>query len=139
MAQDDDADDDEATIAHTVGGADYEANGVTAAPVAVTVDDDETAAPGLALTLTVEHEDADGSGDVTLGDVLKYTARATNSGNVELAEVKVSDLRVDPAGQECATLAVGAVCELTGALYGDAGGRGRGRGEQHGAVQVRTG
>ena len=87
---------------------------MTAAPVAVTVDDDETPAPGLALTLTVEHEDADGSGDVTLGDELEYTARATNSGNVELAEVKVSDLRVDPAGQECATLAVGAVCELTG-------------------------
>ena len=112
---DDDADDDEATIAHTVGGADYEANGVTAAPVAVTVDDDETAAPGLALALTVEHEDADGSGDVTLGDELEYTARATNSGNVALADVVVSDLRVDPAGQECATLAVGAVCELTGA------------------------
>ena len=114
-APDDDADDDEATIAHTVAGADYEANGVTAAPVAVTVDDDETAAPGLALTLTVEHEDADGSGDVTLGDVLEYTARATNSGNVELANVVVSDLLVDTSGSECATLAVGAVCELTGA------------------------
>ena len=114
VAQDDDADDDEATIAHTVAGADYEANGVTAAPVAVTVDDDETRAPGLALTLTVEHEDADGSGDVTLGDVLKYTARATNSGNVKLAEVKVSDLLVNTSGSECATLAVGAVCELTG-------------------------
>ena len=114
VAQDADADDDEATIAHTVGGADYEANGVTAAPVAVTVDDDETAAPGLALTLTVEHEDTDSSGDVTLGDVLEYTARATNSGNVELAEVNVSDLLVNTSGSECATLAVGAVCELTG-------------------------
>ena len=114
VAQDDDADDDEATIAHTVAGADYEANGVTAAPVAVTVDDDETRAPGLALTLTVEHEDADSSGAVTLGDELKYTARATNSGNVELAEVNVSDLLVNTSGSECATLAVGAVCELTG-------------------------
>ena len=71
---------------------------MTAAPVAVRVDDDETPAPGLALTLTVEHEDADGSGDVTLGDVLEYTARATNSGNVELAKVNVSDLLVDPSG-----------------------------------------
>ena len=112
--EDDDADDDKATVEHTVGGADYGANGVTAAPVAVTVDDDETRAPGLAVTLTVEHEDADGSGDVTLGDVLRYTARATNSGNVALANVVVSDLLVDTTGQECATLAVGAVCELTG-------------------------
>ena len=42
--QDSDAVDDEATIAHTVSGADYGANGVTANSVAVTVDDDETPA-----------------------------------------------------------------------------------------------
>ena len=41
-AQDTDAVDDEASIAHTVAGADYGANGVTAGSVAVTVDDDET-------------------------------------------------------------------------------------------------
>ena len=40
-AQDADAVDDDASIAHTVAGADYGANGVTAGGVAVTVDDDE--------------------------------------------------------------------------------------------------
>ena len=48
-AQDvDGASNDTATIRHAVSGADYEANGVTADDVSVTVDDDETA-----LTLTV--------------------------------------------------------------------------------------
>ena len=47
-AHDADAANDTATIVHSISGADYEANKVTAGDVSVTVDDDETA-----LTLTV--------------------------------------------------------------------------------------
>ena len=58
--QDDDAEDDEATVEHEVSGGDYGSNGVTAADVAVTVDDDETEACVLGTdvwcaTLTVKN------------------------------------------------------------------------------------
>ena len=49
-AQDGDAADDTAAIGHTVSGADY--GGVTAAPVDVTVDDDETASSGVTLSVS---------------------------------------------------------------------------------------
>ncbi len=111
--QDADAENDAATIEHTVSGGDYQDNGVTAADVAVTVDDDETAARELTLVLTVAHQDEDGSGDVTLGDVLNYTATATNSGTLTLSAVAVRDLLVSTGGNGCATLAVGAECKLT--------------------------
>ncbi len=102
------------TITHTVGSTgDY--NGETAADVAVTIA--ETGTPAPALTLAFEaaaHNDVDASGDVTLSDVLTYTATATNSGNVPLAEVTVSDLLVNAGGVECASLDLGGECELTG-------------------------
>ena len=58
--QDDDAEDDEATVEHEVSSGDYGSNGVTAADVAVTVDDDETEACVLGgdvwcATLTVKN------------------------------------------------------------------------------------
>ena len=49
-AQDSDAVDDTAVIGHSVSGADY--GGVTAAPVDVTVDDDETASSVVTLTVS---------------------------------------------------------------------------------------
>ena len=49
-AADDDAINETATVAHTVAGADYAANSVTAGAVAITVDDDETP-PLLALNI----------------------------------------------------------------------------------------
>ena len=49
-AEDGGAEDDEAVIAHSVGGGDYD--GLTAASVDVTVDDDETASSGVALTVS---------------------------------------------------------------------------------------
>ena len=61
-----------------------------------------------------EHTDVDDSGDVTLADVLKYTASVTNSGNVPLTEVTLTDLLVNTSGTECATVAIGASCELSG-------------------------
>ena len=102
------------TITHTVGSTgDY--NGETAADVAVTIAETGTPAPSLTLAFeAAAHNDVDASGDVTLSDVLTYTATATNSGNVPLAEVTVSDLLVNAGGVECASLDLGGECELTG-------------------------
>ena len=62
-----------------------------------------------------EVDDADGTGDVTLGDVLRYEAAAVNSGNVPLTNVTVSDaLTGEPRRQSCATLAIGESCEWSG-------------------------
>ena len=114
-AQDSDPADETATITHTVTSTDGVYDGITADSVSVTVQDDET--PTHALTLTMAepvHTDSDSSGDVNLGDVLIYTATATNSGNVPLANVKVKDLLVNTSGTDCASLAVGDTCVLTG-------------------------
>ena len=83
--QDDDAEDDEATVEHEVSGGDYGSNGVTAADVAVTVDDDETAS--AKLTLSVEPpsvaEDA-GETEVTV------TGRLDEAPRTSATEVAVS-------------------------------------------------
>ena len=50
-AQDADAEDDIASIAHAVSGADYGENGVTADAVAVTVTDNETASTAISLSV----------------------------------------------------------------------------------------
>ena len=114
-AADDDAEDDTAAVGHVVAGADYGDNSVTADSVSVTVDDDETAAPELTVVLgEPEHDDQDASGTVTLGDVLSYTARASNTGNVALSGVKLSDLLVNSSGRECGTVAIGGSCEISG-------------------------
>ena len=61
-AQDTDAEEDTATVAHTVAGADYGANSVTAADVAVTVTDDDTSS-GVTLSVNpaAVAEDAGGT------------------------------------------------------------------------------
>ena len=113
-AEDDDAvADDAVTLTHALSGGDYA--DVSADPVIVTVKENETPAAVLTLAFAEpDHDDRDNSGDVTLGDVLTYTATATNSGNVPLADVAVSDLLVNAGGVECAALGLGGECELTG-------------------------
>ena len=113
--QDDDAVDDAAvTLTHTVTGT-AEYAGVTAGSVTVTIIDDESESPSLDLSLPVPtNNDVDSSGDVTLNDVLTYTATATNNGNVPLSGVTLSDLLVDEDGHDCGSLDIGEQCALTG-------------------------
>ena len=114
--QDADPVDDTATITHTVASDnDSKYDGISAGDVAVTVDDDETQDRELTLTMPVPvHGDTDGDGGINLGDTLAYTATATNSGNVTLEDVNVQDLLTDTSGNDCASLAVGGTCVLTG-------------------------
>ena len=83
--QDDDAEDDEATVEHEVSGGDYGSNGVTAADVAVTVDDDETASAKLTLSVDPPSvaEDA-GETEVTV------TGRLDGAPRTSATEVAVS-------------------------------------------------
>ena len=112
--QDDDGANDQATVSHAVAGGDYGAE--TADDVTVTVDDDETAMPALSVELDEpEHDDQDATGTVTLGDVLSYTATASNTGNVPLSAVTLSALLlVNGTEQQCGTLAIGKGCQLSG-------------------------
>ena len=111
-----DAVDEEAVnITHTVSStADTDYDGVAAGSVAVTVTDDEV--PSRDLTLTMEpptHNDTDGDGKVNLSDTLRYTAVATNTGNVPLEDVNVKDALVNTSGTVCASLPIGATCTST--------------------------
>lgn len=60
------------------------------------------------------YTDADGSGSVTLGDVLSYRITATNTGNVTLTGVTISDDRITPGSTVCPTVSARSDCSLTG-------------------------
>ena len=114
--QDADAVDEEVVnITHTVSStADTQYDGISANSVAVTVTDDETPAPELTLTMEPPaHGDTDVDGKVNLGDTLRYTAVATNSGNVPLENVNVKDALINTSGTDCASLPIGATCTST--------------------------
>src|SRR5690606_4906156 len=65
--------------------------------------------------------DGDASGTVTQGDVLTYTVTVTNTGNIPLSNVVVSDPLLTPNSATCPTVAVGATCVLTGTYTVTAG------------------
>ena len=113
-AQDDDAASDAAVIlTHSVSGGGYD--DVTAGSITVTIVEKDAASPSLELSLPAPaNNDADNSGDVTLNDVLTYTATATNDGNVPLSGVTLNDLLVDEDGHVCGSLDIGEQCQLTG-------------------------
>ena len=85
------------------------------------------AAPALDIVKTLTNNaDGDGSGSVSIGDVLTYTIVATNSGNFDQTDVVVSDpMLVNDSTVTCASVAVGGTCTLTGdyvVTMADAGG-----------------
>jgi uncharacterized repeat protein (TIGR01451 family) len=83
------------------------------------VDDDHTISlspqPALVTNKTLSgNADEDGSGSVTEGDTLTFTIDVTNSGNVTLTQVTVTDDMITPNMTVCPVLQVGEVCTLVG-------------------------
>jgi uncharacterized repeat protein (TIGR01451 family) len=73
--------------------------------------------PGLTVTkVNTGHEDVDGSGAITQSDRLTYAITATNTGTATLTNVVVTDSRITPSSETCASVAVGGACVLTGSL-----------------------
>ena len=60
------------------------------------------------------YTDTDGSGDLSVGDVLIYSIVATNNGDVELTNVVVNDPLLTPDTESCGTVAVDGSCTLNG-------------------------
>jgi LPXTG-site transpeptidase (sortase) family protein len=71
--------------------------------------------PSLMLTKTLTgNADEDSSGDVSLGDTLTFSVTMTNTGNITLTSVSVSDADLTPNNQTCANVVPEAMCVLTG-------------------------
>ncbi|KRG71971.1 DUF7507 domain-containing protein [Pseudoxanthomonas dokdonensis] len=112
------------TASYTVTQADLDAGSVTniatASDGTTTSNDDSetidgTQAPDQTLVKALaSNADQDGSGTVSVGDTLTYTVTVTNTGNITLDPVVVSDDRITPATTTCNDLALGASCVLTG-------------------------
>ncbi|WP_395661278.1 hypothetical protein [Aestuariivirga sp.] len=62
------------------------------------------------------HEDVDGNGFISASDRLVYTITATNTGTATLTNVVVTDTRITPGSETCASVVAGGTCVLTGAL-----------------------
>ena len=113
--QDDDAiDEDVVTLTHTVSStADNQYDGIAAGSVAVTVTDDEVPTPDFTLTMAPPtHGDTDGDGNVNLGDKLTYAAVASNTGTVELSNIRIKHALVNPAGTDCGIMRIGTTCTV---------------------------
>ena len=87
----------------------------------VAVMDGETTlvpAPGLSVVkpAPVLSTDADGSGDISVGDTFTYTITATNTGAANLTDVVATDDLITPTGgtTPCALVAPGGTCTLIG-------------------------
>lgn len=65
-------------------------------------------------TTTVKTLLTDVSGGVFVGDILTYRVEVINSGDITLHNVSVTDVKLDPNNKECAELAPGESCVLTG-------------------------
>jgi uncharacterized repeat protein (TIGR01451 family) len=84
---------------------------INSAPVVVPV----VASPAMTIGKTFDSfTDTDSSGSVTEGDILFYTATATNSGNIALTGVSVDDAQLSPANATCPGVPVAGTCVLSG-------------------------
>lgn len=68
----------------------------------------------LVKSSAVLDQDPDGSGTITEGDTVRYTVTMTNTGITTLTGVVVSDAKLTPGSQSCATVASGGTCVLSG-------------------------
>ncbi|PTV97670.1 putative repeat protein (TIGR01451 family) [Rhodobacter aestuarii] len=69
---------------------------------------DLAASPGIALVKSATLNDDDGTPGVSAGDTIDYAFTVTNTGNVTLTAITVSDAKVTVSGGPLASLAVGA-------------------------------
>ncbi|MGB1343287.1 MAG: DUF7507 domain-containing protein [Pseudomonadales bacterium] len=73
--------------------------------------------PSLELVKdALDRTDVDGDGAVSVGDLLNYDVKATNTGNVTLLNVVIKDPKLTPESKSCETLVPGAICLLTGTI-----------------------
>ncbi|AKC86671.1 hypothetical protein WQ53_07755 [Pseudoxanthomonas suwonensis] len=69
--------------------------------------------PSIALEKKLTaNDDADGNGEVSVGDTLTYGVTATNTGNVPLANVTIDDPITTPDSLTCPLVTPGGTCEL---------------------------
>ncbi|WP_425562596.1 DUF7507 domain-containing protein, partial [Marinicella pacifica] len=83
------------------------------------VDDDHTVVvtsnPALETVKSLTNNaDEDNSGTVTVGDTLTFTIVVTNTGDVTLTQVTVTDNMINPGMTTCPVLLVGESCTLVG-------------------------
>ena len=72
-------------------------------------------APALGLAKAVSaNADEDGNGEVSEGDTLTYTVTMSNTGDAALTNVVVNDSLITPNTTNCALVASGDTCVLTG-------------------------
>ena len=115
-AQDTDAEDDAATVAHTLTGGDY--GPVTAASVAVTVSDDETVTTAVALSLDTDSlTEGTGQENVTVTGTLDGAPRAADTA-VTVSVGAAGDLAVE--GTDYATVPDFTLVIAAGATTGTA-------------------
>ncbi len=100
------------------------ASGTDPAGDAVTSDDDATSTPVVAPAPALEFEktagtpvDLNGNGVTDAGDTIAYTFTVTNTGNVTVTDVAVSDPKVGPVTCDVTSLAPTEVATCTAAPY----------------------
>lgn len=77
----------------------------------------ETARPALSLVKSAEFDDANGDGELSLGEQITYSFVVTNDGNVTIEDVTISDPRVTGITPATADIPAGGQQIFTSAPY----------------------